>query len=331
MSKFPLVRTVYDSSSSMPEYFLSVTYRDLGKRKERWAREKNQERVRPSIKEWNIPEIDNPYAGLIAKINKEGTIVATAQSDFLHGIMVTDNGILSASHHSIGIHSLDLTKSTELSSLKSFNALHSMRKTKKGFLLTSAGVDAIFELSENGKEVLWQWWAMDHGFMTDAFGINRTLSKDIDHRYVEYDTWLHTAHPNAAAEYDDNTILVTLFMQGTLNTINKTTGEITPIMSDLKRPHSVRVYADKRISFSDTARGEAYYGKIASGKFILENKVSIKTVWLQDSLHFNGHWLLVDGEHSNVHLLNERGDLLISDQFDADWYLYEATPVDNRY
>lgn len=78
MSNFPLQRTVFDAKALMPAYYLSVTYRDLSQRKARWAREKTTERKRPEIVKWNIPTLDNPYAGLIAKINANGVIEATA-------------------------------------------------------------------------------------------------------------------------------------------------------------------------------------------------------------------------------------------------------------
>lgn len=43
--------------------------------------------------------------------------------------MITDDGVLSASHHTVTINALDLSSSKELVSLPVFNALHSMRKT----------------------------------------------------------------------------------------------------------------------------------------------------------------------------------------------------------
>lgn len=327
MNDFLLKRTIYNNSYNIPSYYLSVTYRDLNARKARWAKEKNTQRVRPAIKKWDIFSENNPNSGLIARISKEGQVDKTSPSDFLHGILVTDLGVLSASHHSISLNSFDLSSSKVFSEFSTYNALHSMRKSKNGYLVTSSGTDVIYEISPNGNEILWEWWAIDHGFDTDSFGIKRELDKSTDHRYLEYDTWLHSAHVNSAAEYNENTIIATLFMNGTVIQIDKKTGKWDTLISDLKRPHSIRVYPDKKISFSDTANGIAMFGIIEQGEFKLENKVSIPSIWLQDSQFENGIWLLVDGEHSSVHFVDSNNNLLVSDQFDSDWYLYEATPT----
>mgnify|MGYP001562725895 FL=1 len=317
-----IIRTIYDKNFKMPEYFLSITYRDLSQRKKRWANEKKSGRKVPIVKTWVINSKNNPNCGIIVKIDSSGREISRNYSDFIHGIMIFDNIILCASHHEIQAFSLDLKELKKIYSYSHFNALHSMRKTKDGFLVTSSGTDSIFELDKDEK-ILWRWYATDHAYIYDSFGKERILDKEIDHKLVEYDTWLHTAHINAAVEYNENTILATSFMQGTLIAIDKNSGEVKIIISNLKRPHAVRVYNNNDISFADTANGKAYYGRIENGIFKLLNSITIESLWLQDCFIKDNNWYTVDGENSRVQVFDKNNNLLLNDQYNEDWYLYQ--------
>jgi hypothetical protein len=273
-----ILRTLYNKNFLMPEYLLSVTYRDLVKRKKRWAREKKEGRRIPLIRPWLISSENNENCGIIVKIDNTGKEIARNYSDFIHGVMVYNNSVLCASHHTIQVFSRDLIKLKDEYSYFPFNALHSMRVSSEGFYVCSAGTDSIFELDKNGK-VIWSWYAGDHGYINDSFGTKRVLDKNLDHRLIEYDTWLHTTHVNAACELNNDTILATSFMRGAVIMIDKKTGSTNIMISDLKRPHAIRVYPDKTITFVDTANGKVFYGKIENNTFVKLNelKVSILT------------------------------------------------------
>ena len=53
--------------------------------------------------------------------------------------------------------------------------------------------------SESG-EVLWQWWAFDHGFEQTPTGEPRFIDKTADYRGVKFGTLAQTTHVNSVSE-----------------------------------------------------------------------------------------------------------------------------------
>ena len=171
-----------------------------------------------------------------------------------------------ASIYDVHTVNADLTSvQQETVSLPVFNMLHSLSRSKHGYLVASTGVDAILEFTARG-DLLWDWWATEHGFEYTPAGEKRLLDKTIDHRGVKYGTLAQTTHVNSVAELPDGTVLATLFHQGMIIAIDRETGNWQPVLDGLDHPHSVRIINEDYITVADTGRGRALLVKLKDHK-----------------------------------------------------------------
>lgn len=316
-------RTLYARSISIPSYYISVTTQNLGAHRVRWERERTYDLPKPGIKRWRPPAPESIDSGVIVHVDTRGTITAAVPCALAYGLLPTKSGLMSAQFNEIRLYSSNLHTSQPFSTFKSFNDLHTLRKTACGFLITSSGIDTIFEISEDGQRILWSWCAREHGFTRDSYGVERKAEKNRDHRPWEYSTRQRTTHVNSALPLDENTILATLFHQGIVCGIDRRTGTAKSMISGLSRPHALRWSGD-RITFADTARGLAYRGFFAQGSFRTELLIKIESNWLQDCLYTHDLWMLVDAQHSRVYFADKTGTILGYDQFDSDWDFFEV-------
>ena len=321
----PMKRTMRAKGSDLPPYHLSVVARNLTERKAQWAKERESGIPKPETKRWEDPAPDDPQGSLIIRVDSTGSVVASTPCGLAHGLLPVADRILSAQHGEIRSYSTDLREYRTFASLDAFNDLHTLRETPDGVLVVSSGTDSIFEIAGDGRRIVWSWWAREHGFTTDPNDIERGPEKSTDHRNFFYNTWRRTTHVNSALMFDSRTVLATFFHQGILCAIDRATGRVTQIVSDLRRPHALRWSADSRITFADTGRGVAYRGTISGGRFVKENSISIETNWLQDCQYVNGMWILVDAEHARVYFADLAQNILAYDQFDEDWDFFEVS------
>ncbi|GCE13786.1 hypothetical protein KTT_36450 [Tengunoibacter tsumagoiensis] len=269
--------------------------------------------------------------GLLCLISDEGEVQAQAQLEMPAGMALTDRGLLVASLFDIHELSLDLSIVQQNAvSLPTFNMLHSLSRTRQGYLVASTGLDALFEFSADGK-LLWEWWATDHGFDLTPTGEPRIIDKTDDHRGVKYGTLAQTTHVNSAAELPDGTILATLFHQGTLIAIDRSTGEWQVVLDGLDHPHSVRVLDEHFVTLADTGRGQALFVNIQNLKGKIEASVPVQTNWLQDSYYDTraDKWYLVDGKNTRVIVRSGlNGEKEVAQfELDPEWRLYEVLPL----
>jgi hypothetical protein len=313
--------------AQLPEYALSVTSRDLLRRRARWRSERTSGRVHKEPSAYKADD-DSPESGIVALVDDGGSVRSTTTCDGVQGIATLDDGFLLARHDAIERRDGSLRNRETFATHPCFNDLHSIRRTENGFLVASSGTDGVFEV-DTGGALRWQWWATDHGFEADHFGTVRALDKTADHRAIEYDTWLHTTHVNAAAELDADHVLATLFQQGTLAALDRKTGAVTPVMESLSRPHAIRC-AGRELTLADSKKGLGITGHVdADLRFTADGVVQVESGWLQDWQHVDDDlYLAVDGEHSRVLFMTSAGKLVREDRFDPNWYLYEAAIYD---
>ncbi len=247
------------------------------------------------------------------------------------GIVKSDRGIFVTSFGSI--HELDTeTGSLRRDALSSplFNALHSISRTRRGYLVASTGLDLLVEFGSDGA-ILWTWWATDHDFEYTPTGQLRVIDKAADHRTLRYGTLSQTTHVNAAAELHDGRFLATLFHQGMVIAIDRTSGEWQSLLEGLDHPHAVQVLDEEHFTVADTVRGRALLVRLNRDKAYVEEEIEVGTSWLQachyDVIH--NCWVLVDGKHSRIILRRGRAGKKALAQFDFDpeWRLYEAQVV----
>jgi hypothetical protein len=272
------------------------------------------------------PEED--MGGLLCLVEDMGCSRTLLNVSMAAGMVASENGVFVASF--AGIHEIDPDRGSvrqDVVSLPLFNALHSLSRTRRGYLVASTGLDLLVEFNRHG-EVLWHWWATDHGFVSTPTGKLRALDKALDHRFIRYGTLSQTTHVNSAAELVDGQVLASLFHQGMVIQIDRESGEWHPILEGLDHPHSIRVLDETYFTVADTVRGKALLVKIKDGRGHVEQEVDAGTSWLQDCSYNSRYncWLLVDGKNSRVIL--RQGDCgekpLAQFDFDPEWRLYEA-------
>jgi hypothetical protein len=146
----------------------------------------------------------------------------------------------------------------------------------KKLLVGAAGFDAVFEFDTTSGEVVWEWFAWDHGFDRSKLGHYvvrsparyRTLAAT-GHEVLlvddpaKYEFGIPTrqkpAHLNSACYDSDGRILVTLFHQGGGYVVDRNTGEAQEIISGLVVPHKLSRRKRGGYFISDTRRGKLIF------------------------------------------------------------------------
>jgi hypothetical protein len=272
------------------------------------------------------PEED--LGGLLCFIDNMGRSQKTVELKMAAGMVASDRGVYVTAFNSVHEVDADLgIVHQHVVSSPLFNALHSISRTRRGFVVASTGLDLLLEFSRDG-EILWSWWATDHGFESTPTGRRRELDKSADHRTIKYGTLNQTTHLNAAAELPDGRFLASLFHQGMVIVIDRESGEWQPVLEGLDHPHAVRVLDEHSFTVADTVHGRALLANINGRGGRVEAEIDAGTSWLQDcrfDVHHNC-WVLVDGKNSRVMLRRGRsGDKTLAQfDFDPEWRLYEA-------
>ena len=203
-----------------------------------------------------------------------------------------------------------------------FNDLHSITLTdKKTLLVVATGLDSILEISQEG-ELLWRWTAFENGYTTDQYGETRNLDMtgNTDYRVIDFPTLQQTTHVNSAIS-NNNFVFATLFHQGQLIRIQKTTGEITVLLGGLKNPHAVRFLSDEKLMLSDTGTGDIVIVPIEGGE---PERMNVETKWLQDSIAKNESTYLAakTDENEIVEFDQIEGRQISSYSFNPEWRFY---------
>ncbi|MGA8160211.1 MAG: hypothetical protein WA374_12780 [Acidobacteriaceae bacterium] len=155
-----------------------------------------------------------------------------------------------------------------------FNDLHSLERTRRGLLAACCGTDLVVEVDLAGN-ILWEWWAAEHGYTVTPSGESRASGRGGEHRNRYYHTRYQSTHVNCATvrdREDERLILCLLFHQGQLLQIDRSLppGQQDPevILEGLARPHSLEKTPDG---------------------WIFCNSLSKELVLLDDALHVTGN------------------------------------------
>ena len=146
----------------------------------------------------------------------------------------------------------------------------------KRLLVGSAGFDAVFEFDTSSGEVVWKWFAWDHGFDRSKLGhyVVRSAARErelaaLGHEVLLVDdpqkyqfgipTRQKPAHLNSACYDSAGRILVTLFHQGAGYVVDRNTGEAQEVISGLSNPHKLSKRKKGGYFISDTRRGKLIF------------------------------------------------------------------------
>ncbi|MGH2495448.1 MAG: hypothetical protein ACRDIV_12155 [Ktedonobacteraceae bacterium] len=278
----------------------------------------------------SIEKPEEDTGGLLCLIDDFGFSQKTVDLKMAAGMVNTENGVLITTFGSIHEADTDLgTLKRDVVSSPLFNALHSISRTERGYLVASTGLDLLLEFNRKG-EILWSWWATDHGFEFTPDGRRRTLDKSADYRTTQFGTLAQTTHINSAAELPDGRVLASLFHQGMVIAIDRESGDWQSVLEGLDHPHSVRILDNHHFTVADTVHGKALLVRIDehNGRGIVEQAIDAGTTWLQDCRYDAEYdaWILVDGKNSRLILRGSRsGNKSIARlDLDPEWRLYEA-------
>lgn len=277
-----------------------------------------------------LGSMDKPkedLGGLVCFIEEDGTR-KVVDLNLAAGMVDSENGVFVTTFS--GVHEINPETGAvqqDIVSLPLFNALHSISRSRQGYLVASTGVDLLVEFNRQG-EVLWTWWATDHGFDLTPTGQRRELDKMADQRVQKYGTLKQTTHVNSVAELPDGRVLATLFHQGTVIAIDRESGKWQTLLEGSDHPHAVRVLDEQHFTIADTVHGKALLVNLKGQKASIETEVDAGTDWLQDCRYDARHncWVLVDGKNSRIELREGLSGARTLAQFDLDpeWRLYEA-------
>ncbi len=182
-----------------------------------------------------------------------------------------------------------------------FNDLHTCTLTVSGNLLvTSTGTDAILEVDlEDASKVHWDWLATEHGYNTTPTGKLRTIDRELNYQAVVTTTPEHTTHINTALNDCPNRILATLFHQGDLIEIDRTSKQSQVVLSGLKSPHNIRRRRDG-FMVCDTRANRVL---LLNYKFRIEKELRGDFNWVQDAIELEGNTSYLVGDSNNDRLV----------------------------
>jgi hypothetical protein len=125
------------------------------------------------------------------------------------------------------------------------NDVHSAFRTTRGLLVTSSGTDLVVELDLDGN-LLYEWWAAEHGYTRADSGDVRTSGRGQEHRDKLYHTRYQTTHVNEALIRDPNErfLLALLQKQGQVIQIDRARRKVDQdariLVDGLMYPHGLR-------------------------------------------------------------------------------------------
>jgi hypothetical protein len=158
------------------------------------------------------------------------------------------------------------------------NQGHTVEFSKDGkrLLVGSSGFDAVFEFDTASGELVWEWFAWDHGFdrsklghyvvrspercrELETIGQEVLLVEDPGKHPFGIPTRQKPAHLNSACYDSEGRILVTLFHQGSGYIVDRRTGEAKEVISGLINPHKLSRRKGGGYFISDTRRGKLIF------------------------------------------------------------------------
>ena len=194
-----------------------------------------------------------------------------------YGVDVSRNTMALATAKSVQLINMD-TGESRLCHNPWLNQGHTVQFSPDGnrLLVGSSGFDAVFEFDTKSGEVVWQWFAWDHGFdrsKLDHYVVrsaarckalavlgHEVLLVDDPEKYpFGIPTRQKPAHLNSAVYDSDGRILITLFHQGAGYVIDCKTGDAKEVISGLSNPHKLSKRKRGGYFISDTKGGKVHF------------------------------------------------------------------------
>lgn len=202
------------------------------------------------------------------------------------------------------------------------NDVHSVVRTSRGLLVTSSGTDAILELDHDG-ELLYEWWAADHGYTETPSGIGRVSERGLEHRDKLYHSRYQATHVNEALfrDPDERFLLGLLMLPGRVVQIDRHAPEpdqhAEVLLDQLANPHGLR-RTPSGWMVTNTNANEVL---LMDDQFRVDGRIYYEAAWIHDAL------MLSTGD---VVLNDPRRAMLV--QFSGPpWRLTRAVPYPKNW
>jgi hypothetical protein len=211
------------------------------------------------------------------------------------------------------------------------NDIHSLERTRRGLLVTASGTDCILELDLDGN-LLWDWWASEHGYSKTPSGKERTSGRGQEHRDIYYHTRFQTTHLNCANIQDpdeERFVLCLLFHQGRLIRIDRSLPLAeqhgTVMLDGLARPHSLEKIPE----------GWIFCNSLSKELVLIDDDLKVVSTipydggWIQDCTRLpNGNVLLNDvDKHVLVEFAGPPYQIVSTTPYPESWRMGELVIV----
>ena len=226
----------------------------------------------------------------------------------------------------------------------------------KKLLVGSSGFDAVFEFDTESGEVVWQWFAWDHGFDRSKLGhyvvrsdARREALAAKGHDVLLVDdpgkypfgipTRRKPAHLNSACYDSYGRILVTLFHQGAGYVVDRNTGEAKEMISGLSNPHKLSRRKCGGYFISDTKGGKLIF---LDEKYRPEYEVALAgtpgvvrspqlSEFLQNTTELREDlFACIDIHRSSLWLIDVRRRRYRSIKFPVEWSVHDVASVGRK-
>lgn len=214
------------------------------------------------------------------------------------------------------------------------NDLHSLERTRRGLLVSCSGNDALVELDLDGN-LLWEWWAAEHGYRDTPSGQQRESGRGLEHRDRYYHTMYQSTHVNTAAMRDDTErrVLALLFHQGQLIQIDRDLSEerqdAQVLLEGLARPHTLEKLDDGWLCCNTLGKELL----LLDADLRIAERIPYDGGWIQDATRLsNGHLLLNDVDGSRlVEIAGPPYEIVAVVPYDPNWRMAEIAEVPERH
>ncbi len=233
------------------------------------------------------------------------------------------------------------------------HTVHLNRKDPKRILISSSGLDCLFEYDWDSSNCNWEWFAWENGFQNgtdpksgedifltrnaeeaEALSVAGKKFKLISNPKEEVlPTAMRAAFINSAL-YDDkieNSIIATFFHEGAAFRIDQKSMKAEKVISNMKNPHGGRRLGNGYLATS-TGQGQVVL-KNESGEerfsfSDLPNKPEElgDSEWLQNTAIIRDHLITIDSNRTSFVIWNPEKKLFDMIPYNDDWAVQDLMP-----
>ncbi|NNC84170.1 MAG: hypothetical protein HKN79_11390 [Flavobacteriales bacterium] len=213
-------------------------------------------------------------------------------------------------------------------------------------LVSSSGLDILFEYDLKTQEITWEWSAWEHGMneghdpdsdamlklTRDPQQFSRWQQQGIAARLIDdpntqsLPTAMRAAFINSSSydHRDEHRILATLFHKGKVIAIDRRTGDFQEVISQLTTPHGGKSQADLTMATS-TGSGEIHLEKDGKSTILDFSQLSGKPEelgemeWIQNAIVHEGLLIAIDSNRNSFVIIDTERELYDMISYDLDW------------